>query len=184
MNKHARHNLCFSDQGQSANYESGCGTVIAFNEVLCTKEIRRKIGELCGKTNLPAEGNYYYNPNKCGIGFHSDLERKVVVAIRLGFPIPLHFQWFLKGEPLGTRCVLSLNHGDIYIMSEKAVGNDGRRKIIPTLRHAAGCEEYTKIKPKKTKSEPVVIGINPIVKPQLIVIESNPKPKARLVIIG
>ena len=30
-------------------------------------------------------------------------------------------------------------------MSEKAVGTDWKRKKFPTLRHAAGCEKYTKI---------------------------------------
>lgn len=161
LNKNARHNLCFSDQSQSANYESGLGTVIAFNQVPCTNEIRRKIGEICDKVNLPAEGNYYYNPNKTGIGFHGDAERRIVIAVRLGVSIPLHYQWFHKSEPIGNRCILKLNHGDMYIMSEKAVGYDWKRKVIPTLRHAAGCEEYTKIKPKKSKIEPVVIGLNP-----------------------
>lgn len=38
-------------------------------------------------------------------------------------------------------------------MSEKSVGNDWKSKIIPTLRHSAGADKYTKIekKPKKIK---------------------------------
>jgi hypothetical protein len=36
-----------------------------------------------------------------------------------------------------------LNHGDLYVMSEKAVGQDWKRKVIPTLRHAAGAKKYT-----------------------------------------
>jgi 2-hydroxy-3-keto-5-methylthiopentenyl-1-phosphate phosphatase len=35
-----------------------------------------------------------------------------------------------------------LNDGDIYFMSQKAVGTDWKRKIIPTLRHAAGAKKY------------------------------------------
>jgi len=34
-------------------------------------------------SELQAEGNYYYDVNKCGIGFHGDAERKKVVAVRL-----------------------------------------------------------------------------------------------------
>jgi hypothetical protein len=35
-----------------------------------------------------------------------------------------------------------LNDGDMYIMSDKAVGNDWKRSAIPTLRHCAGAKEY------------------------------------------
>ena len=35
-----------------------------------------------------------------------------------------------------------LNTGDIYIMSEKAVGSDWRKSSMYTLRHAAGCNKY------------------------------------------
>lgn len=34
----------------------------------------------------------------------------------------------------------------MYMMSEKAVGTDWLKKIIFTLRHAAGCKKYTTIK--------------------------------------
>ena len=180
LNKHARHNLCFSDQGQDANYESGCGTVISFDEVPCTKEIRRKIGELCDKINLQAEGNYYYDPTKTGISFHGDAERKIVVAVRLGVSIPLHYQWYFKSETIGKTCVLLLNHGDIYMMSEKATGYDWKRRIIPTLRHAAGCEKYTKIKPKKLKetipnnnqNEVIIEKVSPM--PRKVIIIKKP----------
>ena len=40
---------------------------------------------------------------------------------------------------------ITLNHGDIYIMSEKSVGNDWKRRKIPTLRHAAGFASVLKI---------------------------------------
>ena len=43
---------------------------------------------------------------------------------------------------------LIIEHGDIYIMSEKAVGNDWLNSNIPTLRHAAGAEKYTSLKNK------------------------------------
>jgi hypothetical protein len=39
-----------------------------------------------------------------------------------------------------------LNHGDIYIMSDKAVGYDWKKRKIPTLRHAAGCKKFFNIK--------------------------------------
>ena len=39
-----------------------------------------------------------------------------------------------------------LNHGDFYVMSEKTVGFDWKRKSILTLRHAAGAKKYLTIK--------------------------------------
>ena len=91
-------------------------------------------------TALKAEGNYYFNAQKCGIGFHGDLERRRVIGLRLGATMLLHYQWHYRGERVGNRIVLTLNHGDLYVMSEKAVGTDWHKKIIYTLRHAAGVE--------------------------------------------
>jgi len=39
---------------------------------------------------------------------------------------------------------INFNHGDIYIMSDKAVGNDWKKRKIHTLRHAAGFEQNLK----------------------------------------
>jgi len=99
--------------------------------------------------NLKAEGNKYYNVKNTGIGFHGDSERKIVAACRLGEKISLHYNWFLRGESVGKRIKIDLNHGDMYIMSEKATGNDWKKKKTLTLRHAAGAKKYTTIKSKK-----------------------------------
>jgi len=49
---------------------------------------------------------------------------------------------------VGKRIIVPLNGGDIYLMSEKAVGTDWKRKKVYTLRHATGCDKYTTIKSK------------------------------------
>jgi hypothetical protein len=38
-----------------------------------------------------------------------------------------------------------LEHGDMYVMSEKTTGFDWKSKTKYTLRHAAGCDKYTTI---------------------------------------
>ena len=38
--------------------------------------------------------------------------------------------------------MLGIQHGDIYLMSDKAVGYDWKIRSIPTLRHAAGTGDY------------------------------------------
>lgn len=147
LNKIARHNLCFGEAAQAPDYESGKGRVVAFASVPATDAVRRGLPEFFGQAaaDLVAEGNYYYDAGKCGIGWHGDGERRVVVACRLGAPIPLCYQWWFYGRPEGRRVDIALGHGDLYAMSEKAVGRDWRRPTVPTLRHAAGAAKYTQL---------------------------------------
>jgi hypothetical protein len=146
VNKHARHNLCFSNEHQEPDYETGKGRVYAFEEVPVLDHIRRALGTYIGDkgADLMAEGNYYYDVNKCGIGFHGDAERKKVVAIRLGATIPLCYAWYHNHERVSeVMRITQLKHGDMYIMSEKATGFDWKSKSKYTLRHAAGCDKFT-----------------------------------------
>ncbi len=148
VNKKARHNLCFSPEGQEPNYENKKGRIVPYSDVPLLNFLRLSFPSKFGPKaeNLVIEGNYYYDVTKCGIGFHGDAERKRVIGVRLGAPLPLHYQWFLESKPVGTRVKLIINHGDIYIMSEKAAGTDWKKKKTLTLRHAAGCDKYLKIK--------------------------------------
>ena len=147
LNKRARYNLCFSDQGQVADLKNKKGTIIAYKDVPLTSKIRDEFKNYIGykAENLAAEGNYYYDIKKCGIGFHGDSERKKVIALRLGATIPLHYHWYTKSNPIGKRVELDINHGDIYIMSEKATGFDWKKRSKITLRHAAGSEKFLRI---------------------------------------
>jgi hypothetical protein len=150
VNKKARYNLVFSDISQEPEYEYKKGRIIKYDDVPLLSKIRNTLHKYLNKKceKLQGEGNYYYDMKNTYIGFHGDAERKKVVAIRLGnTSMPLHFQWFLLSEPVGERVVIDLNPGDIYIMSEKAVGTDWLKKSIPTLRHGtAKNEKFLNIK--------------------------------------
>ena len=165
VNKHARTNLCFGDFSQEANFDEvkaglaqeppvkiKCqGTVVDFKDLPNTAEIRRRLPEYVGSDiveNLQAEGNYYFKPKVCGIGWHGDAERRIVVAVRLGVSIPLHYHWFHWGKIIGERVSIELHHGDVYFMSDKATGYDWKKKKFATLRHSAGCDKFTKLNPK------------------------------------
>jgi len=147
VNKNARHNLCFSDYDQEPNYEEGKGRVINFNRLIHTNTIRNRLPEFFGNKclNLQCESNLYYDVNSCGIGYHGDSERKIVVGIRLGTTIPLCFQWYLNSNPIGNKIIITINNADMYVMSSKAVGTDWKTKKVPTLRHAAGCDKFTTV---------------------------------------
>ena len=71
-----------------------------------------------------------------------------MIAFRLGHSMNLCYHWFFNHKPIGKMLKLNLNHGDMYIMSEKAVGTDWSRSSTFTLRHAAGIEgsKYLKLK--------------------------------------
>lgn len=141
VNKKARHNLCFSDFDQDPDYENKKGTVVNFNRVKYTRKIRKMIPKIIPipiVKNLQCEGNYYYDNANTYIGMHGDSERQIVIATRLGGDFPLHFQWYFHGKKIGKTLSKILSHGDMYFMSNKAVGHDWKKSSIYTLRHGAG----------------------------------------------
>jgi hypothetical protein len=150
-NKLARHNLCFANFEQEPDYEKGKGTVIKIDTIPLLVDLQKKIELLTTFKNLNAEGNFYHDTGKCGISYHGDRTRNIVIGLRLGDSIPLCFNWYHKSKPLGDKVTINLNHGDLYIMSSKAVGMDWKKSSQLTLRHSAGCKKYTDIKIKKSK---------------------------------
>lgn len=140
QDKIARHNLCFADFSSEPDYEKGKGRVYNFEDLPVLKEIRENLSDVFGYTahNLVAEGNRYYDVKKCGIGFHGDTERHVVIGFRLGADFPLEYQWYHKSNPVGERIRIELKDKDVYAMSQKAVGSDWKKSSKYTLRHAAG----------------------------------------------
>lgn len=166
VNKNARHNLCFGPNAQSPDYSSGKGTIIAYSDVPILSKFRTTLPNVIGDkaADLTVEGNYYYDVKKCGIGFHGDTERRKVmydfnlisihqvVGVRVGASFPLRYVWYFKGSPISSPVDLMLNHGDLYIMSEKATGQDWKKKNVCTLRHAAGADKFLTIKEKKKKA--------------------------------
>lgn len=146
VNKVARWNLCFADEDQEPNYEDGKGTVVSWKHLPRMSRIRQVISEWTEDVLLNGEANYYYDISQCGIGFHGDGERRKVFAVRMGETMPIYFKWFQNSQPVGEPFEVVLNDGDMYIMSEKAVGFDWLKKKIPTLRHSTGCAKFTGIK--------------------------------------
>jgi hypothetical protein len=143
VNKHARWNLCFGDEDQEPAYEDGRGRVVAWHHIPLMQRIRSKIAEWTEDVELNAEANYYYDISKCGIGFHGDGERRKVFAMRMGESMPIYYKWFKNSEAISEPIEIMLNDGDMYMMSEKAVGFDWLKKKVATLRHATGCRKYT-----------------------------------------
>lgn len=141
VNKHARHNLCFADFSQTADFAQKKGTVVNFTQVPWLARLRAILPETSPSSKLReliCEANYYYDVRKTYIGWHGDAEREVVVALRLGADFPLYYRWYEQHKTLGDVFCTTLSHGDLYMMSDKAVGHDWKCSSFPTLRHAAG----------------------------------------------
>ena len=146
VNKHARFNLCFDDFDQEPDYAAGKGRVVNIDHLPALQRIHRQISSFPDSADLKVEGNFYYDVNECGIGFHGDAERSKVIGVRLGQTCPLYYQWYQRSAAISLPFRIDLHHGDLYAMSEKAVGRDWKKKLLPTLRHAAGAGKYTKVK--------------------------------------
>ena len=146
LNKHARANVCYGDNFQEADYENKKGTIISWDMVPNLKKIKDQLEEMVN-FKIQAEGNYYTDggAKKTGIGYHGDTERRIVIAIRTGnITMPLHYQWYHMSRRVGENFQVDIEPGDLYIMSEKAVGTDWKKRSKYTLRHATGAKKYTK----------------------------------------
>lgn len=140
VNKWARYNLCYSDESQPPDYEKGHGTIISYAQVPHLQSLREKLPEVLGEKarDLKVEGNYYYDAEKTYIGWHGDTERRLVIGTRFGADFDFWIQYYQRSVAVGKALRITLHHGDLYVLSEKAVGTDWKMKVIPTLRHAAG----------------------------------------------
>ena len=146
LNKNARVNMCVSNFSQEADYEAKKGTVYDFKDLNLLNLIRKNLNKV-GKSfeNMNAEGNWYYNLENCGIGFHGDVERKKVLGVRLGMKsMNLCFKWFQNSKSFGEMFETILNPGDMYIMSDKAGGSDWKRRSVKSLRHCCGGVKWMK----------------------------------------
>lgn len=143
-NKLARWNLCYADFDQEPCYEEKRGRVVNFNKLNGLNKLRDGIAEKMKIDKMPAEMNVYYDVKNGGIGAHGDRSRKYVICARLGEKNPMYFAWYHKCERVGRKMKVRLSHGDVYLMAEKAVGRDWKKRNSFTLRHAAGCKKYTK----------------------------------------
>lgn len=163
LNKNARWNMCIDEEDQSPDYKNKKGTIYSFKKLPGMNKIRNTLPKILGNKakNLVAEGNMYRDGGKAknGIGYHGDSERRLVVGVRVGkqsSPLlqsgkkvtssPLHYAWYYKSKRITDILEVPLNSGDMYIMSQKAVGTDWKKRNTLTLRHATGAPKYTRPK--------------------------------------
>lgn len=153
LNKLARWNNVICDIDRDADYENKKGKLISWKRLECLSLVKQFIEDI-GDDKMKGfvcEGNYYYNLKKTGIGFHGDAERRKVVALRIGDSMLLCYNWYHYTKPIGKKKEIILNNGDMYIMSEKAIGTDWKKRSLKTLRHSAGISDCKYVRVKTIK---------------------------------
>ena len=146
LNKLARANVCYGKKGRKANYEARQGTIIGYDESPLVGNLLQVVEILMKDKDLIVEGNQYDDVAKNGIGPHGDTERVCVACLRVGASMPMKFGMFwdckVRGKPFET----IINGGDLYFMSEKAVGAEWKCRSKWIWRHCAGAPKYLKMK--------------------------------------
>ena len=187
MNKLARTNLCFvADREQKPAVFEGKGTIYDLKKMkflnAAVERLRNDIAKglitIGSKTKVlinVVEGNRYYDLKTTGIGFHGDTERVVVICLTIGGGIkgfPMRWNWFHQGYPIGNPIDLTIFDGDVYIMSEKALGADWKKKTFPTVRHAAGHNKYTSLSKWEKKLSDNVLNAKKIKDKQVLTLKN------------
>lgn len=140
--KKARHNLVFGTApSKAASIAEGRGTRVCFADVPGLPALHSCLERFCTR-GLEGEGNFYYDVNKCGIGFHCDSERTFTLACRFGSTMNIKWAAFNGAAYLEKMLERELPEGCIYVMNKLAAGRSTRGFH---LRHAAGAECYAKI---------------------------------------
>ena len=149
QNKNARWNNVMADFDQEPDIPRGRGTVVKTSDYPFINALNAQAAMWLQQDNpLVCEQNLYYDVYKggsakhgCGIGWHGDSEREIVLGYRAGEvtkEMPLMFQAFYDTCPVGPKTTIPLRRGDAYIMTSKAVGTDWESPSLLTWRHAAG----------------------------------------------
>jgi len=125
-------------------------SVYDFNTLEGLNSVKEDLEEVT-ECFLKGDINYYYNISNCGIGWHGDADRNIVCGFRVGSDMNILFRWYQDRNIVSEHLELILHSGDLYIMSEKAIGTDWKKyaKGLLTLRHAAGSKKYTEIEAQK-----------------------------------
>ena len=94
-------------------------------------KIKNKLQDALGEkaSDLQAEGNHYHHTTS-GRAIMEIPKEKLIICLSLGKSSLIRFNWrmpYSSNHELNP-IDIKLNHGDIYIMSEKATGYDWKQR--------------------------------------------------------
>jgi alkylated DNA repair dioxygenase AlkB len=143
---HTRH-LCYvGPEYQEADPETGQQPVRAWGQLPGCTAVRDLLHSVLGDTDCTVGCALKYpDISMSGIGWHGDAERHKSLVVRVGansIKNPLWFRWFKHWDAVSPPVPVYLEHGDVAIACEVAVGTDWKSSSICTVRHATGFIRY------------------------------------------
>ena len=147
LNKNARWNFNVTDIEQKGDMSQKIMTLYKFDRFPPLETMRSNLSDVGDEMgiermkNLYAEANVYHKKG-CGIGWHGDKERGIVIGWNLGESRYIHWNLYHRSIPRGKPFRIKLNHGDMYMMCQKAGGADWKKSSLKTYRHMAGDESW------------------------------------------
>ena len=149
LNKNARANVCYGPSDRQPDYENKKGTIIGYERSPLVLRLKESVEILMRDNGLIVEGNQYDDTKKNGIGPHGNTERVCVACLRVGASMPMKFGMFHDSNMIGKSFQTIIKGGDLYFMSEEAVGAGWKYRSKYMWRHAAGADKYLKMKGEK-----------------------------------
>jgi hypothetical protein len=134
VNRIGKYVISIHDEAQEPNYEQGQYRVLSYNELEDLKVVKNNVNKIVNQNNLLCKGDYNYNHEKLKLKYQGGKVNNMI-CIHLGDPIQLSYKWFFSNKAVSESTGFTLNHGDLYIMSEKATGHDYKLKKNPILKY-------------------------------------------------
>eukprot|EP00808_Paulinella_micropora_P002645 g38155.t1 len=132
--------LHFGPTDQEQSFAAGRAGAVAFGRLPVLSRLRRGLEGLLPEAWPlgPAQGLWYADSRWQGVYPHGHTDSPGVLGVRLGAPLQLHWHWYQRQALVGRRLRLSLDAGDLYLLSAKAAGFDWRRASALRELGAAG----------------------------------------------
>ena len=123
-------------------YVSDEGLVVALKACPDIMKIRDSLNEMYSyrSVNFEVEGDHYYDMERCGRDSFGDWDKRMLVGLQVGATMKMAFTWWYQESKFSTPVEIELHHGDIFVLSDKAVGHDIHRKAIATLKRTCGSQ--------------------------------------------
>lgn len=146
----AYHFFGVKDESQDQNLDQGIHTHHSFKDLPQLQRIRSAFDKMSDEFDITtkglyAEGNVYADIT-CGVRYHGEDEKaeSPVIGIHIGEPKRITWRSFLHHRYFGKEISIQLNHGDVYFMSEHAVGAGWQRNSYKEVifRHRCGSDYF------------------------------------------
>lgn len=134
VNRIGKYAITIDNFPEEPNYEQGQYRVISYDSLPKTNKLKNKLSLVFNQDALECQGEYYCDQEKLKLKYQGSKVNNMM-CVHLGNSIQLSYKWFFANKPVSDDMKIILEHGDLYIMSEKATGHDYKLKKNPILKY-------------------------------------------------